>query len=87
MADKRARYTGGSETGVTVKVPLVTGEYVEGFHIPKGGELPVEINGVKVDTAFRDGLLEQVDNWSLVNRATGSEVKPKTAAVSGKDGE
>lgn len=93
MPDKRARYTGPSETGVTLSVPLSDGQTIYGVHIDKNAELPTEINGIKVPAAFRDSLLEQEDNWSEFNRATGSEAtgsdtKAKTtAAKSGKDGE
>lgn len=87
MSEKRARYTGGSQTGVELAIQLANGE-TRNRHIPHGGEVPTEIDGIKVPAAFRDSLLEQTDNWSEVKRATGSEAVPKaTAAVAEPDDE
>jgi hypothetical protein len=87
MSDKRARYTGGSQTGVDVTIEFDNGEQRRA-HIKQGGELPTVIDGLKVPAAFRDSLLEQTDNWSEVKRATGAEATGKTTtATAGKDGE
>lgn len=77
MADKKARYVGPSQTGVDLAVPLANGMTVE-TQIKQGGELPSEIDGVRVDTKYRDSLLEQSDNWTEVKRATGAEATGTT---------
>lgn len=87
MSEKRARYTGGSQTGVDLTIVFETGERRRA-HVNPGGELPTEIDGLKVPAAYRDSLLEQTDNWTEVKRATGSEATGKTTtAAAGKDGE
>jgi hypothetical protein len=80
MSDKRARYTGGSQTGVDLSIPFGDGDFVH-LHIPYGGELPSEVAGRKIPATYRDSLLEQTDNWSEVRRATGDEVKGKTTTA------
>jgi hypothetical protein len=68
MPDKRARYVGPSEA-VSLTVPVTTeGEPDRHVTVSHGGELPTEIDGHKVDTAFRNSLLEQKDNWTEVKR-------------------
>lgn len=80
MSDIKARYVGPNPDGVTLGVILDDGDRVP-VSIPHGGELPQEVDGRKVSTAFRDGLLEQEDNWTRVRRET------KTTAKADKDGD
>ena len=80
MADIRARYVGPSPDGVTLGVRLDDGDLVP-VTVPHGGELPQKVDGRKVSTAFRDGLLEQEDNWTSVRRET------KTTAKAGGESE
>jgi hypothetical protein len=70
MSDtKKARFVGHPD-GVTLTVPVTTdGEPPRHLTIPHGGELPTDIDGHKVDTAFRNSLLEQKDNWTEVKRS------------------
>jgi hypothetical protein len=63
----KARYTGGSLTGVDLAIQFKDGDVVQ-VHVPHGGELPAEVGGRKVPADYRDGLLEQTDNWSEVKR-------------------
>jgi hypothetical protein len=84
MPDRRAMYVGPSQTGIDLTVELANGE-TRNVHVPHGGDVPTEIDGMKVPATFRDGLLEQKDNFSLANRAVGDEVKGKAADA--KDGE
>ena len=80
MSEKRARFHGHPD-GVTLTVPVSTeGEPPRHITVSHGGELPTEIDGHKVPAAFRNSLLEQKDNWSEVNRATGADTKPKASA-------
>lgn len=79
MSDK-ARYIGGSQSGVDITVPLDNGED-RVITIPQGGELPTEIDGVKVPAGFRDLLLEQKDNWTRVKRPA---TKPAEGAKEGE---
>jgi hypothetical protein len=80
MADIKARYVGPSPDGVTLGVILDDGDLVP-HTVPHGGELPQEIDGRKVSTAYRDGLLAQEDNWTRVRRETATTAKAE------KDGE
>lgn len=75
MSDKRARFHGHPD-GVHLTVPVSTeGEPPRHVFVANGAEAPTEIDGHKVPASFRDSLLEQKDNWSVVNRATGDETK------------
>ena len=74
MSDIKARYTGPAPDGVTLGVVLDDGD-IHPYHVKHGGELPTELDGRKVSKAYRDGLLEQTDNWSRVKREA-----PKAAA-------
>jgi hypothetical protein len=67
MTDIKARYTGPAPDGVTLGVVLDDGDLYP-YHVKQGGELPQEIDGRKVSTAYRDGLLAQEDNWTKVRR-------------------
>jgi hypothetical protein len=69
MTDIKARYVGPSPDGVSLGVHLDDGDLVP-LHVPQGGELPQEIDGRKVSTTYRDGLLAQEDNWTRVRRET-----------------
>jgi hypothetical protein len=81
MTDIKARYTGPDADGVTLGVVLDDGDLYP-YHVKQGGELPQEIDGRKVSTSYRDGLLAQEDNWTKVRRDTSTSAKP-----AGKDGE
>lgn len=80
MSDIKARYTGTNPEGRTLGVILEDGD-IYPYHVKHGGELPQEIDGRKVDTKFRDGLLAQTDEWSRVKRDTTT--KPATAEKDG----
>lgn len=67
MTEIKARYVGPDPEGASVGVVLDDGDIVH-VHVPHGGELPVEVDGRKVSTQFRDGLLAQEDNWTRVRR-------------------
>lgn len=77
MSEKRARFIGHPD-GVDLSIPFNDGDVVH-LHIPHGGELPVEHGGRKIPAAVRNSLLEQSDNWTEVNRATGADATGKTA--------
>ena len=81
MSDIKARYVGPNPEGVTLGVVLDDGDLVP-LTVPHGGELPQEIDGRKVSTTYRDGLLAQEDIWTSVRRETKT-----TAKNAGKDGE
>lgn len=86
MSEKRAKYVGGSLTGVDLSIPFKDGDVVQ-VHVPHGGELPAKTpDGRTIPAGYRDSLLEQEDNWKPVNRATGDDVKGDTAKA-GKEGE
>ena len=71
MSDRRARYIGPNLDGVHLTVPVSTdGEPPRHITVTHGGELPTEIDGHPVPASFRDSLLEQKDNWTVVNRAS-----------------
>lgn len=76
MSDRRAKYVGHPD-GVDLKIRYMDGDIVS-LHVAHGSELPAEVHGRKVPDDFRDGLLEQEDNWRPVDRAVGDEVKAKT---------
>ena len=88
MSEKRARFIGHPD-GVDLEgIPVGDGAETRRAHIPHGGELPTEIDGLKVPASYRDSLLQQADNWTLVNRATGEQAKGTAkAATASKDGE
>jgi hypothetical protein len=81
MTDIKAKYVGPGPDGVTLGVVLDDGDLYP-YHVKQGGELPQEIDGRKVSTSYRDGLLAQEDNWTKVRRDTSTSAKP-----AGKDGE
>jgi hypothetical protein len=88
MSEIKARYSGPATDGVTLGVVLDDGDIVP-FHVKHGGELPQEIDGRKVSTEYRDGLLAQEDNWTKVRRQTASTTQTTStpAKPAGKDGE
>jgi hypothetical protein len=74
MSEKRARFVGHPDGVYLPQIPVATeGEPPRSLQVPYGGELPSEIDGHKIPASFRDSLLEQKDNWTLVNRATGDK--------------
>ena len=81
MSEKRARFIGHPDGAFLESIPVGTNGETRRATIPYGGELPTEIDGQKVSTAYRDSLLEQKDNWTLVNRATGEDAKGKSTAA------
>lgn len=90
MSDKRARFIGSPDGIYLPAIPVSTeGEPPRGLLVPHGGELPAEIDGHKIPASYRDSLLEQKDNWTLVNRATGDDIKsapaPKAAKADEKE--
>ena len=91
MSDIKARYVGSSPDGVTLGVVLDDGE-IYPHTVKHGGELPTELDGRKVSTAYRDGLLSQEDNWTRVKRSTPAADKADTSdktdtAKAEKDGD
>jgi hypothetical protein len=74
MTDVKARYVGPNPDGVTLGVVLDDGDLVP-LTVAHGGELPQKIDGRKVSTAYRDGLLAQEDNWTAVRRDTKPAAK------------
>jgi hypothetical protein len=70
----KARYTGGSLSGVDLSITFKDGDVVQ-VHVPHGGELPEEVQGRKVPVEYRDSLLEQTDNWSEVKRTDSTSTK------------
>jgi hypothetical protein len=81
MSDIKARFVGHPDGVYLPLVPVGTEGEPRPLHIPHGGELPTEIDGHKVPASFRDSLLEQKDNWTLVNRATGDDRRRREAAT------
>jgi hypothetical protein len=69
MTDIKARYVGPNPEGVSLGVRLEDGDLYP-YTVPHGGELPQEIDGRKVDKAYRDGLLAQEGVWTSVRRDT-----------------
>lgn len=74
MSEKKARYVGHPD-GVDLTVPIGNNGEQRHLHIPHGGELPTEIDKQRVPASYRDSLLEQEGNWTVVNRATGDDTK------------
>ncbi len=62
---RKARYDGGSGTGVDVLVTLADGQqrYV---HVEQGHQLPTEVGGVDVPAKARDALTA-TDDWTEVD--------------------
>jgi hypothetical protein len=89
MSEKRAKFVGHPDEAYLEGIPVGTDGDTRRLHVPYGSELPAEIDGLKVDTKYRDSLLEQEANWTVVNRATGSAAtgKTTTAAKAGKEGD
>lgn len=85
MSERRARYVGHPD-GVDLEgIPVGTEGETRRAHIAHGGELPAEIDGLKVPASYRDSLLEQKDNWTEVKRATGAEATGKSATAAKAD--
>jgi hypothetical protein len=80
MSEKRARFVGHPDGVDLNQVPVGTEGEFRRVRVAYGGELPTEIDGLKVPASFRDSLLEQQGNWT---RSTGrpAMTKAKTAAT------
>lgn len=78
MSAVKARYVGHPDGVLLEGIPVGTAGDTRRLHVPYGGELPTEIDGMKVPASYRDRLLEQSDNWTDVKRET---------AKAGKDGD
>jgi hypothetical protein len=74
MSDIKARYVGHPDGTYLPLVPVGDDE-TRDVTIPYGGELPTHIDGLPVPASFRDGLLEQKDNWTRVKRETKTAAK------------
>jgi hypothetical protein len=74
MSDIKARYVGDNPEGVTLGVILEDGDLYP-YAVPHGGELPQEIDGRKVSTEYRNGLLAQEGVWTTVRRDTKPTAK------------
>jgi hypothetical protein len=88
MSEIKARLTGGDPDGETLGVRLEDGDTYP-LHVKHGGELPTEIDGRKVTTEFRDGLLSQEGKWTRVKRApapAADKTDTTTPAKAEKDG-
>jgi hypothetical protein len=88
MSERRARFVGHPDGAYLQGIPVGTDGDTRRLHVPHGGELPSEIDGLKVDPKYRDSLLEQESNWTLVNRATGADAtgsKTTAAKTAGKE--
>jgi hypothetical protein len=81
MSDKRARFVGHPDGAYLEGIPVGTSGETRRLHVPYGAELPAEIDGLKIPASYRDSLLEQEANWTVVNRATGSETSKNTTAA------
>lgn len=75
MSEKRARFIGHPDGVDLEAIPVGSDGEFRRRHIPHGGELPTEIDGLKVPAAYRDSLLEQKDNWTVVNRRAAKSRK------------
>lgn len=83
----KARYVGHPD-GADLTIPFRDGDLVH-LHVPHGGELPTEVEGRRISAEFRDSLLEQEDNWTVVRREDKTPAKSgdKTPAKSGAQGD
>jgi hypothetical protein len=73
MSDKRARWIGHPD-GVDLEgIPLKGTDAPGRCHVAHGAQLPTEIDGFEVPASYRDGLLAQGDNWTVVNQPTGKK--------------
>lgn len=90
MSERRARFIGHPDGAYLEGIPVGNAGDTRRLYVPHGGELPAEIDGLKVAVSYRDSLLEQEANWAVVNRATGDgtkgDAKPATPAPAGKEG-
>jgi hypothetical protein len=83
MSDIKARYVGHPDGIDDFKVPVGTEGETRRITLAYGAELPAEIDGMKVPAKFRDSLLEQEDNWTVVRR---EPAKANTAAKADEKG-
>lgn len=81
MSDKRARFIGHPDGAYLEGIPVGTDGDTRRLFVPHGGELPAEIDGLKVAASYAESLLEQEANWTEVKRATGDETKPKSTTA------
>ena len=75
MSEIKARYVGHPD-GVDLQgIPVGDGDETRRCHVPHGGELPTEIDGLAVPASYRDSLLEQKDQWTQVKRTAKADKK------------
>lgn len=73
MSDIKARFVGHPDGVDLNQIPVGDeGEYRRA-HIPYGGELPTEIDGLSVPASYRDSLLAQKDQWTQVKRQSAKD--------------
>jgi hypothetical protein len=76
MSDIKARYVGHPDGVDLLQVPVGTEGEFRRWRVVHGGELPTEIDGMRVPAAYRDSLLEQAD-WTEVRRESKTETPAK----------
>lgn len=79
MSDIKARFVGHPD-GVNLAVHVGTEGEWRNIFVPHGGELPTEIDGLKVPVSFRDSLLEQKGEWTEVRRDQKKTTEPEPPA-------
>jgi hypothetical protein len=77
MSAVKARFIGHPDGAYLEGIPVGDAGDTRRLHIPYGGELPMEIDGLKVPASYRDSLLEQEANWTTVKRDTAKPAETK----------
>lgn len=70
MSEVKARYVGHPDGVYLDAIPVGNAGDTRRLHVPYGGELPAEIDGMRVPASYRNSLLEQEANWTTVKRDT-----------------
>ena len=70
MSEKRLRFVGHPDGVDLNEIPVGTEGEFRRAHVPHGGDLPMEIDGLKIPASYRDSLAEQKDNWTEYTRST-----------------
>ena len=78
MSEIKARFVGHPDGTYLPLIPVGDEGETRALHIPYNGELPTEIDGLSVDTAYRNSLLDQKDNWTQVRRQTAKAKAPES---------